>query len=416
MSYPKASQQKKAPLFDALLKHAKRQVVSFHTPGHKNGDGIDKRLRQFTGRNVYYLDVTTFPEVDSLHDPITCIKQAQKLYADLCGVKHTFFMLNGSSMGNQAMLMSACKPGDSVIMSRNCHKSVLGGVILSGIWPIWVQPKIDQKLDIIFDLTPEQVELAIKQYPEARAVYVTSPTYNGVVTDLEKIADIAHRYGKILLVDEAHGPHLKFHPDLPMSAVEAGADMCVQSTHKILSALSQGSVLHFNSDLVDLNHVKRVVSLLQTTSPNYFILSSIDLARRQMWENGERLVDKMISISRFIRKRLKNCKRIMCFDENDIERLGYELDPSKVTINVTRTGLDGHEISEILNHNYRVQVDCADIFNLIAILGTGSSMKDARTLADALVEIDEKYIGKERYFEFQLPSLSTEMVMSPRET
>ena len=169
----------------------------------------------------------------------------------------------------------------SVIISRNAHKSTMAGVTLSGVWPIWIQPKVDQHLDILLDSSPEQIEEALRLFPEAKAVFVTSPTYNGVTADLVKIAEICRSRGKILLVDEAHGPHLKFHKELPVSAVEAGADMCVQSTHKILSALSQGSVLHVQSDLVDVSRVRKVVSLLQTTSPNYLILASLDVARRQ---------------------------------------------------------------------------------------------------------------------------------------
>jgi len=184
------------------------------------------------------------------------------------------------------MLMSACHPGDSVIVSRNAHKSILSGIIMSGVWPIWIQPKVDQHLDVIFDSDAAQVEQALHQFPEAKAVFVTSPTYHGVTTDLKKIADLCHAHGKLLLVDEAHGAHLKFHKDLPVSAVEAGADMCVQSTHKILSALSQGSVLHVNSDLVDISRVRKILSILQTTSPNYLILASLDAARRQVFFQG----------------------------------------------------------------------------------------------------------------------------------
>src|SRR5258708_21655860 len=298
--------QERTPLLDVLLARAKRGVTSFHTPGHKNGQGIDKRLRSYTGRNVYKLDVTVFPEVDSLHDPVGPIKKAQALMAQAYGVKHSFFLVNGSSVGNMAMLMAACHPGDSVILSRNAHKSTLSGVIMSGVWPIWIQPKIDQHLDIIFDSDAAQIEQALHQFPEAKAVFVTSPTYHWVTTDLKKIADICHARGKMLLVDEAHGPHLKFHKDLPISAVEAGADLCVQSTHKILSALSQGSVLHINSDMVEITRVRKILSLLQTTSPNYLILASLDAARRQAFYHGEKMFSRIIRFSAMARDRTNN--------------------------------------------------------------------------------------------------------------
>ncbi|MBL0350578.1 MAG: aminotransferase class I/II-fold pyridoxal phosphate-dependent enzyme [Elusimicrobia bacterium] len=407
--------QNKAPLFDTLLGHAKNRVVSFHTPGHKNGRGIDARLRDFTGRNLYYMDVTVFPEVDSLHDPVGPIKKAQQLMAMAYGVEHSFFLVNGSSVGNMIMLMSACGPGDSVIISRNAHKSTMAGVILSGVWPIWIQPKVDQNLDILFDSSPEQIEEALRLYPEAKAVVVTSPTYNGVTADLVKIAEICHSRGKILLVDEAHGPHLKFHEDLPISAVEAGADMCVQSTHKILSALSQGSVVHVQSDLVDITRVRRVVSLLQTTSPNYVILASLDLARRQAVMEGEKRLEKVIRAAEAGRKRLNTLKNIFCITRKDIQARGYDMDPTKLTVNVTRTGLSGHEIEDILAREYKVQVDAADLFNLIAIMGIGSEKSDVDRLVDALADIDRKYRGEAQNWVLPIPELTTEMVMNPRD-
>ncbi|HMU75588.1 MAG TPA: aminotransferase class I/II-fold pyridoxal phosphate-dependent enzyme, partial [Elusimicrobiota bacterium] len=324
-------------------------------------------------------------------------------------------LVNGSSVGNMIMLMSSCRPGDSVIISRNAHKSTMAGVILSGVWPIWIQPKVDQNLDILFDSSPEQIEEALRLYPEAKAVVVTSPTYNGVTADLVKIAEICHSRGKILLVDEAHGPHLKFHEELPISAVEAGADLCVQSTHKILSALSQGSVVHVQSDLVDITRVRRVVSLLQTTSPNYLVLASLDLARRQAVLEGEKRLEKVIRAAEAGRKRLNTLKNIFCITRKDIQARGYDMDPTKLTINVTRTGLSGHEIEDILAREYKVQVDAADLFNLIAILGIGSEKSDVDRLVDALADIDRKYRGEAQNWVLPIPELTTEMVMNPRD-
>jgi arginine/lysine/ornithine decarboxylase len=274
---------------------------------------------------------------------------------------------------------------------------------------------VDQNLDILFDSSPEQIEEALRLFPEAKAVFVTSPTYNGVAADLVKIKEICRARGKILLVDEAHGAHLKFHKDLPVSAVEAGADMCVQSTHKILSALSQGSVLHLQSDLVDAGRVRRVVSLLQTTSPNYLILASLDAARRQAVLEGERLLEKVIRNAESARKRINQMKNLFVFSRKDIVSRGYDLDVTKLTINVTRTGLSGHEIEDILAEKYKVQVDAADLFNMIAIMGIGSDKSDVDRLVDALGEIDEKYRGGAQNWVLQIPELTTEMVMNPRD-
>lgn len=402
-------------MLDVLLARAKRGVTSFHTPGHKNGQGIDPKLRSFTGRNVYKLDVTVFPEVDSLHDPVGPIKKAQALMAQAYGVKYSQFLVNGSSVGNMAMLMAACRPGDSVILSRNAHKSTLSGIIMSGVWPIWIQPKIDQHLDVIFDSDAGQVEEALRQFPEAKAVFVTSPTYHGVTTDLKKIAEICHSRGKLLLVDEAHGAHLKFHPALPTSAVEAGADLCVQSTHKILGALSQGSVLHINSDQIDVMRVRKILSLLQTTSPNYFIMASLDAARKQAFFHGEKIFGRLIHIAEEARERVNRMRHIYCMTQEEIRAKGYDLDVTKLTLNVTRTGLSGHELEHRLAFEYGIQVDCADLFNLVAIMGIGTTRKDVEKLLTALEAIDRKDPGQEKNWVLQLPSLSTEMVITPRD-
>jgi len=403
------------PLLDTLLNHAKRKVISFHTPGHKNGRGVDKRLKSFTGKNVYSLDVTVFPEVDSLHDPTGPIKKAQELMAKAYGVANSFFLVNGSTVGNIAMFLAACKPGNSVVVSRSAHKSIMSGIILSGVWPVWIQPKIDQNLDVIFSSSPDEIEEALNRYPECKAVFVTSPTYNGITADLFKIAELCHKRGKVLLVDEAHGPHLKFHKDLPVSGIEAGADLCVQSTHKILSAFSQGSVLHHNSKLIDVNRVRKVVSMLQTTSPNYFTLASIDLARDQAVSKGEEMLHKVIKAAEFGRERINKLEKFRCFTRDEIRQFGYDLDVTKLTINVTKTGYSGYEIEDILAKEYNIQVDCADIFNLIAILGIGSNKRDVKALVSALTDIEMKYQGHQQNGSLQLPSLATEMVMMPRD-
>jgi arginine/lysine/ornithine decarboxylase len=414
---PKSNQlaQDKTPLLDTLLAHARRNVTSFHTPGHKNGKGVDKKLASYIGRELFGLDVTVFPEVDSLHDPTGPIRKAQQLMADAYGVEQSFFLVNGSSSGNMAMIMSACRPGESMIISRNAHKSTLGGIVMSGVWPIWIQPTVDQNLDILFDSTPEQIEKALKQFPEAKAVFVTSPTYNGVTTNLKRIADICHARGKVLLVDEAHGAHLKFNKQLPMSAIDAGADLIGQSTHKTLSAMSQGSVLHFNSKLLDINRVKRIVSMLQTTSPNYLTMATLDLARWQMVAQGEKILDRLIQNTERARNAINHLKHFTCLTRAEIQGRGFDMDYTKLTINVTRTGYSGQHISEILAKDYNIQVDAADLFNLIAITGTGTDKPDLDRLVAALEEIDHMKQGEAQNWVLNIPSLSTELVMNPRD-
>ncbi|GHT37931.1 lysine decarboxylase [Endomicrobiia bacterium] len=410
------SVQSRAPLFDTLLSHAKRDVVSFHCPGHKNGRSVDKELKDYTGENIFKFDLTVFDEVDSLHDPVGPINKAQELMAQAYGVEHSLFLVNGTSVGNIAMFLAACNAEDSIIISRNSHKSIMAGIIMSGVWPIWIQPKIDQNLDLVFNATYDQIKDALDRYPETKAVFITSPTYNGVVTELDKIVDMCHRRRKIVLVDEAHGSHLHFNKQFPESAVDAGADLCVQSTHKTLSAMSQGSVLHFNSKLIDFNRVKKIVSMLQTTSPNYLTLATLDLARRQAFLHGEENFDRVIKIAEWGRSYTNdNIYSMKCFTRQEIRKLGFDLDVTKLTVNVTKTGLSGYEIESILAKEYNVQLDYADLFNLVAIMGEGSNKSDVETFVKALENISKKYHGKQKNWILRIPSLATEMVMRPRD-
>jgi arginine/lysine/ornithine decarboxylase len=407
--------QADTPLLDTLLRHAQNEVVSFHTPGHKNGAGIIPKLRNFTKQHVYALDVTVFPEVDSLHDPTGCIRQAQELCAKAYGSRHAFFLVNGSTGGNLSMLMSVCDPGDSIILSRVCHKSVLAGIITANIWPIWLQPKVDQYRDLIYDVSSEDVARALEKYPEAKAVFITSPNYNGITTDVRKIAELCHKHGKILMVDEAHGPHLRFHPDLPESAGESGADIYVNSMHKVLSAMSQGSVLHVNSSAVDVNRVRRVVSMLQTTSPNYLILASLDAARMQAVKQGNKLFGALLAHCAEAREELNKLPNIFAMTREEMHNDHHDMDATKLTVNVTRTGLTGYRIEDVLAEEFRIQVDCADMFNLIAITGIGTTENDLERFVSAMGEIARRQTGDEQNWKLELPPLTTEVVMLPRD-
>lgn len=406
------AEQSRTPLFDTVLNHAKKRMVSFHTPGHKNGQSIDRCFRQFAGRNIFYMDVTVFNEVDSLHDPTHCIRKAQELAAKAYNADRSFFLINGSTCGNQAMILTACNTFDEIILPRNTHKSIIGGIILAGATPRYIQPIIDRTNNIVYNVSPEQVEDTIKQYPKSKAVIITNPTYHGISTDIGSIAKVVHKYNKILLVDEAHGPHFHFSPGLPQSAIDAGADMCVQSTHKILSGMSQGSLLLIKGRRIDPMRVKRVVSVLQTTSPNYMILASLDLARRQMVMQGEKILRKLIDICNEGRELINGIEHIACLRQQDLLP-GFKLDPTKLTILFGQAGLSGYEVSRLLNEKYNLQVDYEDLYNLIAISGVGTTRRDIMQLVGALKDICAKYARKKVIKLLPPLSFSTEMVINP---
>ena len=304
--------QDETPLFDALMEYVARDTIPFHVPGHKKGQGVDPEFKHFIGDNPFKIDVTVFKLVDSLHHPTGPIREAQALAADAYGSDATFFSIHGTSGAIQAMIMSVVGAGDTIIVPRNVHKSVTAGIILSGAVPVYMQPELDKNLGIANGVLPETVEQTLRENPHAKAVLIINPTYYGVSTDLKRIAEIVHSYDIPLIVDEAHGPHLKFHEALPMSAMEAGADLCSQSTHKIIGAMTQGSLLHVRTKYVDVARVQQIMNLLQTTSPSYILMASLDTSRRQIALEGKELLDGAIALASYVRGEINQIPGFYC--------------------------------------------------------------------------------------------------------
>lgn len=410
--------QLKTPLFNAVVNYAKKKKISFHTPGHKHGDGIPKKFRDFVGSKIFDIDLTLLEEVDSLQDPKTVIKEAQKLAAEAYGSDYSFFLVNGTTIGNQTMILSTCLPGDKIIIPRNAHKSVIAGVILSGAIPIYVHSKVDKKLGIICNVTPKQIEEKLAEHPDVKAILITNPTYNGITTDIREIVRIGHQYKKIILIDEAHGPHLKFHPDLPISAMEAGADICVQSTHKIISGMTQASMLHARKT-IDILKLKRILQLLHTTSPSYILMASLDVARMQMATSGMEILSRVIKLSEEARKNIKNLQ-IDCFGREVIGREGiFGLDVTKLNIDTRNIGNTGYEVSKLLNKKYGVQIEFATPTYLLAIVSLGNTKNDIYKLVYALKDIKKNYKLDENISRtvanIEFPAFNSEVALTPRE-
>ncbi|MCT8977267.1 aminotransferase class I/II-fold pyridoxal phosphate-dependent enzyme [Clostridium sp. CX1] len=388
--------QNETPLFDALMEYVNRETIPFHVPGHKKGIGIDEEFKNFIGQNPFKIDVTVFKLVDSLHHPTGPIKKAQKLAADAYGSDAAFFSIHGTSGAIQAMIMSVVSAGDKIIIPRNVHKSVTAGIILSGAIPVYMQPALDKNVGIAHGVTPETVERTLKENPDAKAVLVINPTYYGVATDLKKIADIVHSYDIPLIVDEAHGPHLGFNDKLPISAMEAGADICAQSTHKIIGALTQCSLLQVRSERVDINRVQQILSLLQTTSPSYILMASLDCARRQIALNGEELLDKTIELANYARSEINKIPGFYCFGEEILGNEGvYALDPTKITITCRDLGITGYDLDMILSSKYHIQMELSDLYNVLAVGSFGDTKESIDALLVALKEISEEYYGND---------------------
>ena len=418
------SEQEHAPLFEALRDYLNKKMVPFHTPGHKQGQGVDKDMLALLGKNVFAIDLTELPEVDNLHDPDGVIKEAMDLAAQAYGADYTFFLVNGSTTGNNAMIMTVCDPGDVVIVPRNAHKSVIGGIILSGAIPVYMKALWDADLGIAHGVSPESVEEALMEHPEAKGVLIVNPTYYGSTVDIQKIADIVHKAGKPLLVDEAHGPHLKFHPDLPISALEAGADMVVQSTHKIIGAMTQSSMLHIKEGHINVKRVKNVLQLLQSTSPSYVLMASLDVARRQMVTQGKELLDQTIYIAEKCRKQLNAIPGITCFGREKCGKNGiHDLDVTKLTINVSGLGISGFDILDKLNSSYNIQSELGNLHNVLEIVSIGNTESDLDQLVESFKAIayeaknnpqEDNNLNESLKVALDFPELP-EAVMTPRE-
>jgi len=380
--------QTRTPYFQVLLDYVDQGVIPFHTPGHKQGIGMDRAFREFVGDNVLSIDLTQIRGLDDLLQPEGPLVEAQELAAEAFGAEQTFFLINGSTSGNQCMLMTALNPGEKVAMPRNAHKSAMGALVMSGAYPVYMQPEVDEALHMDHTVTPETVRRTLAEHPEIRAVLIVSPTYYGVAADLEGIAAAAHEHDIPLLVDEAWGPHFHFHPALPQSAMQAGADMCINSTHKMLGSMSQTAMLHVQGTRIRRDRLKAVYKLFLSTSPNLVMVASLDVARRQAATEGRALLSRTIEIANDTRRRLNDIPGVYCFGDELEGRPGvFDLDPTKVTITVKNLGYTGYEAEEILRRRYNVQCELADLFNTLALYTIGTTQEAADRLVYGVKEL-----------------------------
>ena len=398
---PTGLDQTRAPYFQVLLDYVDGGVIPFHTPGHKQGIGMERAFRDFVGDNVLAIDLTQIRGLDDLLQPEEALVEAQELAAACFGAEQTMFLINGSTSGNQCMMMAALNPGDKIAIPRNSHKSAMGGLIMSGATPVWMRPEVDEALHMDHTVTPETVRETLEREGDVKAVYVVTPTYYGVAADLEGIANVAHAFNVPLLVDEAWGPHFHFHPALPPSAMQAGADIAINSTHKMLGSMSQTAMIHVQGNRIKLDRLKAVYKLFLSTSPNLVLVASLDVARRQMALEGPALLSRTIEIAQDARRRLNDIPGVYCFGEELEGRPGvFDLDPTKITVTVKNLGYTGYEAEEILRRRYNVQVELADLFNVVALYTIGTT-QDA---SDALVYGVQELAREDRPVDIFSPS------------
>lgn len=412
--------QNSTPLFDALEAYIKSNKISFHTPGHKHGKSIFPKFKKLVNDYFFKMDLSSSCqfEIDTLYYPYGPIKSAQNLAAKDYGADTSFFLINGTTVGNQTMILSTVNSGEEIIIPRNAHKSVIAGIILSGAIPHYIVPETNKEIDLIYNITPLSVEKALSMYPKAKAILVTSPSYHGITTNLKKIASIVHKQNKILLVDEAHGPHLKFSSLLPLSALESGADMCVQSIHKIISGLSQGSILHIKGKRINVEKVENFLQMLQTTSPSYIILASLDLARYQMAKEGEKKIKKVIELSYKLKKSIKKLDCFYVLEKDDLDP-DFDLDQMKITILIKNNLFSGYFLENILRKEYNIQVELSTHNSILLLISIGNDKEDIEKIIAALKDISyKKKFPKNKILKKEINFNSfplSKMIMSPRQ-
>ena len=398
-----------APIVAAMKKYSADRVLAFHTPGHKQGRGAHEFLRELLTAEGLRQEVSLMEELDDLHEPRSCIKKAQELAARLWHADECLFMVNGTTSAIQAMIFGTLKPGDLIMIPRNAHRSVISGLILSGATPIFLPVEFDAEFNLPLNVSVETIERAIKKFPQARAVLLVSPNYYGVAADLEKISELVHSAGMILLIDEAHGAHLYFSDKLPAAAMDSGADLAAQSTHKLLGALTQSSMLMLRKKFSE--RVKIAASLLQTTSPNQILLASLDIARLQM-EQSPQKISEAVALAEKLRAGIKKFRGLKTFDDAG----NFQLDTTKVTVNVQTLGLTGQEAEKILRRELKVQCELSDAANLLFLITYADTSATIAKLLDALKILSQRSQGK---FPSPSPILTQEIIsaeLSPRET
>lgn len=402
--------QDKVPLLEAMKKYASRDIAAFDVPGHKRGQGVEI-LNEYFGERLMRLDTNSLPVLDNVGNPTGVIKEAQEMLADAYGADRAFFMANGSTSASHVMLMSVLMPGDKILMPKNIHKSALNGLILCGAIPIYMKPTICVKEGLTKNVSVNEVRKCLDANPDAKAVFVLNPTYFGHVSDLKQISKLCHERGVLLLVDEAHGAHFPFHQDMPISAMACGADISCMSIHKTGGALTQASALVVKTGRVDINRLKQVINILQSTSVSYLLMGSLDGARYNLVKNGRKQLDKAIALSNEARMALSKIDGIsVAFEENFY-------DCTKLIINVSGLSLTGFQVYEMLWREYDVQLELCETNHVLAIISLGDCEASIGRLVFAMKEIALKYPsnGYEGHLPYS-PLLQNVVIgMSPRD-
>lgn len=409
--------QSRAPIYEALLKYRDARIVPFDVPGHKHGKG-NPELTEFLGKTCMSVDVNSMKPLDNLCHPTSVIKEAEELAAGAFKAAYCFFMIGGTTSAVQSMILSVCRAGEKIIMPRNVHRSAINSLVLSGAVPVYVNPGVNERLGIPLGMSAEDVEKAILENPEAKAVFVNNPTYYGVCSDLRKITELAHRHGMAVLVDEAHGTHFYFGENMPVSAMAAGADMAAVSMHKSGGSLTQSSFLLIGGNAANFGvtegRVRSVINLTQTTSGSYLLLSSLDISRRNLALNGKEIIAKVVKTADYAREEIAKIGGYYAFADELINgRDFFDFDRTKLSVHTRDIGLAGIEVYDYLRDCYDIQIEFGDIGNILAYISAGDMWKDIERLVSAMAEVKRRF-SKDKTGMLEQEYINPRVVLSPQ--
>ncbi len=392
-------------LYEDLKQFRKKAKISFHIPGHKGGAGLNPDWV----RDAFSLDVTEFEETDDLQHPAGILRDAQERAAKVFGAGASYYLTGGSSLGLQAAILAACKPGEKLLVDRTCHKAVASALVLAGCIPVFLSPEFDEERGIYTGISPANVKKMLEEEPEIAGMVLTSPTYYGICSPIREIAEILHEKDQFLLVDEAHGAHFTFHPALPESALSQGADGVIQSAHKTLPALGQTSLLHLGQDF-RISKEKTVSSLrlLMTTSPSYLLMSSMDEAIVAMEREGQALLSILLREIAILKEAVRE-QGILDFE--DRETLGCPQDGLRLVVDFRKSSLSGLDAATLLKEAYGIYPEMADSCHLVLIVTTSNTVEELQSLKEALLAIATPGKGNSSMPPLPMPK----MQCSPRE-
>lgn len=401
------------PILDALENSLKKPTVSLHIPGHGKNEGILPKFSELTGQKIIELDSTDdFNGLGKLHPSEGPILHAQELAAQAFGSGKAFFLVNGSTVGNLALALSVAKENKKIIIGRNCHRSIISGLTLTGAEPIWIIPNKLEKWGIWGAITVENVESMLDKHPDAGVVWINNPTYEGIVSNIEEIAKVCKQRNVILIVDEAHGCLWKFNDKFPKPALECGADAVVHSMHKTGGSFSQSSILHIAKDSkINIEEVETNLCMLHSTSPSYTLLASLDAARAYLSsEYGQKRIERAVKNAEEARKILNSIEGVSCLSHND----GIQIDLTKIYVKIE--GLSGKRLESILEFEYGISIEASTDEGILALSNLGNTSEEIYAFCEAIKKIakgnysDITYLENIKYMPLNVP----EIVCTPR--